>query len=99
MSEDHQGIDDECSDLDVSDADLNAEDISEAMQTLSQHLQNDPSYAWSWQCNLAMQLYDRSRHDPAAGGELTREAANRLAASQLLACFDVDITKNPNWQF
>ena len=35
--------------------------IGEAFRILKKGLQNDPDYAWGWQCNLAMAIYDESR--------------------------------------
>ncbi len=31
---------------------------SEAMDVLKKAFKEDPSYAWSWHCNIAMAMYD-----------------------------------------
>jgi hypothetical protein len=48
-----------------------AQPIAQAVQTLIQAMQDDPEYAWSWHCNIAMAFVD-------AGGD--RYTANQGAA-------------------
>lgn len=53
-----------------------------AISLLSEQMQSDPDYAWSWQCNLAMMAYD-------AGAD--HEQANRQAAQFMKNLFGVNI--------
>lgn len=46
----------------------------------------DPSYAWSWHCNLAMSALDASK------GTLSHAEANRVAAGQMRHLFQYDVT-------
>lgn len=59
-----------------------------AMQRLTQQLQSDPEYAWSWHCNLAIASIDEGLH---------WAAANRAAARFMQSAFGVDMTKSPHW--
>ena len=53
-------------------------------------MQADPGYAWSWHCNLAVAMMD--------GAETTHAAANAGAARFMSFCFNVDVTKFPQYQ-
>ena len=64
-------------------------DVSKAMKYLRWAMKNDPEYAWSWHCNLAMMACD-------AGA--THAEANKQAASFMKATFGVDITKTHYWK-
>lgn len=44
----------------------------------------DPSYAWGWQCNLAMAIYDQG---------LSHIEANIAAANFMKNAFDIDVTQ------
>ena len=46
----------------------------------------DPSYAWSWHCNLAMSALD------ASNGRLSHTEANEVAAGQMRHLFQYDVT-------
>jgi hypothetical protein len=59
--------------------------IKEAITTLREAFHNDPEYAWSWHCNLAMSAYDEG---------LCKPAANRAAARFMRLAFDIDMTKH-----
>jgi hypothetical protein len=47
---------------------------------------SDPSYAWSWHCNLAMSALDASK------GTIDHTTANVIAAGQMRHLFQYDIT-------
>ncbi len=55
------------------------------MDTLRKAFIEDPGYAWSWHCNLAMSAYDEG---------LPKPAANRSAARFMSLAFDIDMTKH-----
>jgi hypothetical protein len=57
----------------------------EAMDTLKKAMKEDPGYAWSWHCNVAMASIDNGM-DPAA--------ANRAASRFMSWAFGVE-TKEP----
>jgi len=67
-------------------------DIATAWSTLKAAIQGDPEYAWSWHCNLAVPILDRSH------GLLTQRQANEIAADLVQHFFGVDIRANGNWQ-
>ena len=52
------------------------------VKQLSQLMQTDPEFAWSWQCALAMLAYE-------AGAP--HEASNREAAQFMKTMFDIDV--------
>ena len=60
--------------------------ISEAMEVLKENFEKDFDYAWAWQCNIAMSIYDE--------GGISVAEANRCAARFMKSAFDVDITKH-----
>jgi len=64
-------------------------DTKEAFETLKKAIGDDPSYAWSWHCNIAM-----AAHDSGAG---PHDACNRGAALflNLLSDGRVDTTTHP----
>ena len=53
----------------------------EAMDRLKFAMKDDPSYAWSWHCNIAMVAYD-------AGAD--SNSSNLRAANFMHNIFDVD---------
>jgi hypothetical protein len=55
--------------------------ITDAFNRLKKALNDDPDYAWSWHCNIAVAYQDE-------GG--THQAANRAAARFMRNCFDAD---------
>lgn len=60
------------------------------MSKLSKQLQNDPEYAWSWHCNVAVHMMD-------AG--LSHKKSNKIAARFMYSIFGVNIKLNPNWAY
>jgi hypothetical protein len=56
-----------------------------AMKALANEIRNDPMYAWSWHCSLAMTAHDEG---------LDKPAANRASARFMKMAFDVDMTKH-----
>lgn len=59
-----------------------------AMRTLSKRLQDDPGYAWSWHCNVAMASVDEG---------MSRPAADRAAARFMRNAFGIDTSKNEHY--
>jgi hypothetical protein len=60
--------------------------IPEAMDVVGAAINSDPEYAWSWQCNIAMAVFD-------AGVE--HRIANEGAARFMQILFGVDMRKSP----
>ena len=60
-------------------------DTKEAFETLKKAIGDDPSYAWSWHCNIAMAAYDEG---------VDHATANKAANRFMQLCFGVD-TKEP----
>ena len=56
---------------------------AKAYRNLTQAMRNDPMYAHSWQCNIAMPIYDGAK------GKLTIEEANQIADDLMKHLFDV----------
>lgn len=56
-----------------------------ALAALQKHLKEDDGYAWSWHCNIAVQIMDEG---------VDHATANRAAARIMKACFDV-VAKEP----
>lgn len=56
-----------------------------AMKVLAETMKNDPEYAWSWHCNLAMLAVD-------AGA--CHDKANIRAADFMLSAFKIDTSRN-----
>lgn len=67
-----------------------SEEIKQAFDVLKNAVNNDPDYAWSWHCNIAMAFVDE-------GG--SHEAANKAAARIMSILFEHDITKHPHYQY
>ncbi|MBV2180938.1 MAG: hypothetical protein KUL86_06840 [Castellaniella sp.] len=61
---------------------------ADGMAILRTALSVDPDYAWSWHCAVWAAAHDEG---------LETGAANRAAARLMRAAFDVDTTKNPNF--
>ena len=64
--------------------------LPQAMERLATALLSDPSYAWSWHCNLAVSAFDEG---------VDRSRANRIAARFLstLTKGELDITQHPHY--
>jgi hypothetical protein len=58
-----------------------------ALNYFIKRLQQEPDYAWSWHCNIAMPIYDTM-------DEPDGIFANKCAARLMKHLFDVDMTKN-----
>jgi len=64
--------------------------VAEHIKALSEAMQSDSDYAWTWQCNLACIAIDSSPY-------VTHERANRTAAQFMKNAFGVDIKQNEHW--
>lgn len=63
-------------------------DVPSAMAVVCKALQDDPEYAWSWHCNIAMSAFDEG---------MGHYAANKAAARFLGLLAGVDTTKHPGF--
>lgn len=63
-------------------------DVPSAMTVVCKALQDDPEYAWSWHCNIAMSAFDEG---------IGHYAANKAAARFLDLLAGVDTTKHPGF--
>ena len=70
------------------DATIVTKHVPESMATVSNAIRNDPGYAWSWHCNIAMAAMDEG---------VDHMTANKLAARFLMILTGVDTTKNPHF--
>ena len=70
------------------DSSIVTKHVPESMATVTNAIRNDPSYAWSWHCNIAMAAMDEG---------VDHMTANKLAARFLMILTGVDTTKNPNF--
>ena len=61
--------------------------IQAAFEILKNAIQDDPAYAWSWHCNIAMASIDEGA---------PRDSGNAAAARFMQMCFGVDTTKAPD---
>ena len=59
--------------------------VKEAFNTLQQAMHDDPNYAWSWHCNLAMSAHDCG---------VDYETSNKIAHEFMRRLFEVN-TKEP----
>lgn len=59
-------------------------------QSLEDLLKQDDEYAWSWHCNIAMNLLDNS--------SLSHRECNRLAALQMKMMFNIDTSLLQQYQ-
>lgn len=64
--------------------------IEDALKALSEAMQADEDYAWSWHCNIAMNAVD-------AGAP--HRAANERAADFMWGLFGVNTRKSRHWNF
>ena len=62
--------------------------VPESMVTIIKAVRNDPAYAWSWHCNIAVAAMDEG---------VDHMTANKLAARFLMILTGVDTTKNPHF--
>ena len=71
---------------------LSEEDIKEAFDTLKQAMANDPSYAYSWHCNLAMSFSDELETNKSSDA---RVICNDAASRFMKMLFDVETKLDP----
>lgn len=62
---------------------------SKGFNLVKDALQNDPGYAWSWHCNIAMAVCDSG---------VSHALSNKAAACFMQRCFDVDTLSTPEYQ-
>lgn len=67
-----------------------SEEIKQAWDVLKKAAKEDPDWAWSVHCNLAMPFVDECG---------SHEAANKASARIMSIMFEHDITKHPNYQY
>lgn len=60
------------------------------LEALKRAIVSDHDYAWAWQCNLAMPMFD---------GGMSGEDANEGAARIMEHLFGVNVREFPEWQF
>ena len=60
--------------------------VAAAFETLKAAMREDPAYAWSWHCNIAMALIEEGA---------PFDTGNAAAARFMQMCFGVDTTKTP----
>ena len=60
-------------------------EVSNGYKKFKKSLQNDPMYAWTWHCNIAMTAYDKG---------VDHKTANKIAHNFMKLAFDVE-TKEP----
>ena len=65
---------------------MRPDQISAALVALKRAMAEDPMYAWSWHCNIAMPIMD------ATG--VSHALANEAAARLMRHLFDIDTSKN-----
>jgi len=63
--------------------------IGKAVRTLTKAMRDDPDFARSWKCNIAMPIYDSMQGGP----EINLIAANRIADRLMKHLFDVDTSQ------
>lgn len=63
--------------------------LTEAFDTFRTTMRDDPEYAWSWHCNLAMPIMDSTG--------VSHEAANKAAARLMQHLFAIDTAANPHY--
>lgn len=69
-----------------------SEEIKQALDTLKLAFKNDPEYAWSWHCNIAMPMYDSFAFN--GTNSITYFEANVAAARIMHHLFNVDMVQN-----
>ena len=66
-------------------------DAAQAWDTFKRLMREDPDYAWSWHCNIAVPIMDAIN--------VSHEDANLVAAHLLSFLFDCDSTQHPNYEY
>jgi len=68
-------------------------EVAQAMQVMKEGMRDDPDYAHSWHCNIAMACQDAINHQRMMneGGYIDGHSAGNDAARRFMKkCFDVD---------
>lgn len=65
--------------------------VTEAFDTFRTKMRDDPEYAWSWHCNLAMPIKDSTG--------ISHEAANKAAAHLMQHLFAIDTSTNEHYEY
>jgi len=76
----------------------NEKDTKEAFDTLKQAMANDPSYAYSWYCNVAMMCNDAIVSADIVDEHCIDEihkTSNDAASRFMKLCFDVETKLDP----
>lgn len=68
--------------------------VPDAFNVLKKAMQDDPEYAWSWHCNLAMSFYDEIETCESNDAHVI---CNHAASRFMRLCFDIDTAKNKNF--
>ncbi len=63
-----------------------ASPCGEALSIIKSAMRDDPGYAWSWHCNVAVSMMDEG---------VPHAAANAAAARFMRLAFDMDTSKAP----
>ena len=66
--------------------------VAEAMAVLKQAFINNPDYAHSWHCNLAMAFYDTERSN--AGEKNLSHVSNEAASRFMKLAFDIETSND-----
>ena len=70
-----------------------------AFQNLKKALQADPDYAWSWHCNIAMNLMDNlGSYNPKANNQERHRVCNEAAAKMMNYIFNIDTAKHEHYE-
>ena len=64
-------------------------ETNEAFEVIKKAIKDDPDYAWSWLCNIAVPFIEE-------GG--SHKQANMAAAIFMKNVFDVDVTTTKGWK-
>ena len=63
--------------------------IERAIEVLSNAFKNDPDFAHTWHCNIAMACYD-AMGDSLMGNDLAHKISNEAASRFMKQAFDVE---------
>lgn len=77
----------------IPDAQGNDPLVQHAFSIIKKAMANDPGYAWTWQCNLAMLIQDAAGAD-----KVTNQRANEYAAQFMKNAFEVDVTASDEYK-
>lgn len=65
--------------------------ILKAFDVIREKMRDDPEYAWSWHCNIAMPIMDTAK--------VSHELANKAAAHLMQHLFAIDTRDNQHYQY